>query len=563
MYKDYEVYKIALKVLDDVTNSIVKCQKKIIKFHQDHIDEIKNDYTISEEVKNKKIEEYLRSISTIHSLLRDNNGIINLINEKIEELNNNLNNIIINEEALTNSKSVSEVTSTLRNIVSNECNKIYALANEAKTLLETINNNENMEKRKDLEIECQRLYHLADEIKSMLNGISFNVDKQENNSEFEITINKAVEEEEKRVTFISQEAEKILNSNLNAIFNNNGLEPFCNIIKDEYKKLSIKSESLKKLENDINRKEPTVAFKVSLSLLQEVVEEEQRRILSSLNKLEILLEKEKLTTAYNEQNIVFENAEEEEHENISKVIDEESQRLEDYSNKLRDILKDLKDGKSNAQQIISQISNSYTKETSNMDKAIDKALAEDKIKQKEKDTIEYKKYCTVLNKSFWEARQQASKEKIKYPSSLYEQKVNEYQNTYLVNNYNITLEQVNKSIEEYKEKYAEDLYIDEIYYRALFQLRDETSLSIQQLCDETTELSMMDKRVYMLLEEDLVKIIKEISLAKEEENIDNSLDVTEYKNSVTLNKLLDQKTIIEHQMDIIQKRAKKISEKDN
>ena len=58
---------------------------------------------------------------------------------------------------------------------------------------------------------------------------------------------------------------------------------------------------------------------------------------------------------------------------------------------------------------------------------------------REKDTLEYKKIYSLLNKSFWIARQKASEEKIKYPSALYEKTVREYQNQILIDEYNILL----------------------------------------------------------------------------------------------------------------------------
>lgn len=76
----------------------------------------------------------------------------------------------------------------------------------------------------------------------------------------------------------------------------------------------------------------------------------------------------------------------------------------------------------------------------------------------ELDIIKYKKYCTILNNSFWEARERTSLEEIKYPSALYEKTVKEFQNQILIENYNISLESIEKFLDDYNKKYAEDIY---------------------------------------------------------------------------------------------------------
>ena len=149
---------------------------------------------------------------------------------------------------------------------------------------------------------------------------------------------------------------------------------------------------------------------------------------------------------------------------------------------------------------------------------------------------------------------------IKYPSALFEQKVKEYQNDYLIKNYNISLEELEDSISEYRDKYAEDVYMDELYDKALNDLRKESSASVQELCEEVGGLSLVDDRVYQLLEEDLVKITKDIAKAKEDENIDSSLAINEYRKSFKVSQLLDHKEMIEHQLEIFKKRAKRLEE---
>ena len=67
----------------------------------------------------------------------------------------------------------------------------------------------------------------------------------------------------------------------------------------------------------------------------------------------------------------------------------------------------------------------------------------------------------------------------------------------------------------------------------------------------------------MLLEEDLTKVEQDIRLVKEVETIDSSIAMGEYRKSYKINKLLERKHIIVHQIDIIKKRAEKIENETN
>lgn len=176
---------------------------------------------------------------------------------------------------------------------------------------------------------------------------------------------------------------------------------------------------------------------------------------------------------------------------------------------------------------------------------------------RDKDTLEYKKIYSLLNKSFWIARQKASEEKIKYPSALYEKTVKEYQNQILIDEYNISLEKAEDIIEEYKEKYASDIYMDDIYNEAMTILREELSLSIQELCDESNGISILDKKAYELLDRDLKKINEQI-IDCNENNINDGLTINEYKNKYKLNKLQNKKEIIENQMFFIKRREQRL-----
>lgn len=136
--------------------------------------------------------------------------------------------------------------------------------------------------------------------------------------------------------------------------------------------------------------------------------------------------------------------------------------------------------------------------------------------------------------------------------------VKEYQNEYLITNFNVSLEEVEEGIELYREKYAEDLYMDDIYEQALYAIREETSASIQEICDESCGLSLLDKKAYNLLEDDFEKIIKEIALAKQEEDMDESLAINQYRKSFKLSKLITKKEMVERQMYLIRRRASRL-----
>ena len=98
--------------------------------------------------------------------------------------------------------------------------------------------------------------------------------------------------------------------------------------------------------------------------------------------------------------------------------------------------------------------------------------------------------------------------------------------------------------------------MDKIYENALYQLRDETSASVQELCDETYGLSTLDRRAYALLQEDLIKVIREIGIVKKEQFDSDSLAISEYHKSFRLNKLVERKYMIERLLHIIDKRSR-------
>ena len=175
-------------------------------------------------------------------------------------------------------------------------------------------------------------------------------------------------------------------------------------------------------------------------------------------------------------------------------------------------------------------------------------------KQKEIDTKEYRNNFTKLNKSFWEARAKASNEGIKYPSSLYEKKVKEYQNNYLIDNYNISLEALEREVEDYKVKYASELYMDKVYDEAIYILKEETLASIDEMCDESNGISMLDLKALEILNNDLMDVIREIGKVKDDENLNGFIDIEEYRKSVKLNSLMDKKEMIERRINIIKRK---------
>lgn len=232
-----------------------------------------------------------------------------------------------------------------------------------------------------------------------------------------------------------------------------------------------------------------------------------------------------------------------------------------YGKKIIKSLKNYHD--TNAEKIVNRIKYGVLPNIFNIDKNIDYSvynidsnnIAES---EKKKDTEKYKKDYSLLNISFWEAREKAFVENIKYPSVMFEKKVKEFQNDYLIENYNRSLDEVENSIEEYKIKYAKEIYMDEIYEEALNQLKEESLLSVEEICDESKELSQLDKRAYIILNERLTDVIKQIAHVKSDENLDDFIDVAEYKKNFKLNELLDKKEMIEYNMYLIIKKRDKI-----
>ena len=179
----------------------------------------------------------------------------------------------------------------------------------------------------------------------------------------------------------------------------------------------------------------------------------------------------------------------------------------------------------------------------------------DKLTPEEKDTLEYKKNYTLLNKSFWEAREKVAAEKIKFPSSLYEKKVKEYQNKYLIDNFNTSLEEVEYNIDSYKEKYASSIYMDSVYDRALSRIKENNTDTIEEICDETNGISLLDRNVYDILNDDLNDLISKLVVSDDFDDTDFR-EISEYKKEILNKKNINKKRIIEEQLKIIEEKAK-------
>lgn len=161
------------------------------------------------------------------------------------------------------------------------------------------------------------------------------------------------------------------------------------------------------------------------------------------------------------------------------------------------------------------------------------------------DDIEFKKLGIILNESFWEARSYVSKKNIKYPSAYYEKCVKEYQNQFLIDKYNMSLEDIEFRIYKYKEKYSVRLYIDSVYDRALNCIRDKYTLSIDEICDEKNGLSLIDSYVKDILLNDL---------ERNKNNLNSLLSSFSEINKYEIKKLEEKIDVITKQIELINKR---------
>lgn len=113
---------------------------------------------------------------------------------------------------------------------------------------------------------------------------------------------------------------------------------------------------------------------------------------------------------------------------------------------------DLENNITNLEQSTKILRDTIIKNCNKMNEIIDSSKVYLSVDIKNEDIDIFNKYIKLLNDSFWDARYQVSELGIKYPSNLYEKMVKEYQNKYLIDKNNITLEELNNKIDFYKEK---------------------------------------------------------------------------------------------------------------
>ncbi len=557
MYEDYDVYRFAIESLDNLLKKIISCQKDIIKYHQNNIDEIKKDSNLSSREKQIKIKSYLSSIHDVHNLLKQNNNIINHMSSYVEKLHNNVNNLItgnledyVDLKSEKDSISLNSINKVLFAVIEEEKEKINRIKEETDELLAYMDISSSSEKHEIFEKECRKLYHLKDEINTMISSINLD----ESNSKSKELIIEYVNKERDRITNISKEAYNILGYKYEELVESDKFDIFIELLRGEHNKIIELINDMDYIGNSL--KDLNTQDKVAFNLYKNIVEEEARKLGFTIDVLdEICPSKEDI------ENIPVLDENTSTKDEIIEVIDSENKRIEEYSKKIKEVLSNLKNGSSEPKEAIARLSDIYINESQEMENKAETTenLLENKVDTniREKDTLEYKKIYSLLNKSFWIARQKASEEKIKYPSALYEKTVREYQNQILIDEYNISLEKAEDIIEEYKEKYASDIYMDDIYNEAMSILREEFSLSIQELCDESNGISLLDKKAYELLDRDLKNINDEI-LACNENDINDGLTINEYKNKYKLNKLQNKKDIIENQMFLIKRREQRL-----
>lgn len=554
MQKSLDVYKFATKNLKDTIESVVDCQKEVIDYYQEKINKIKENNSYTEKEKTEKIQEFLSSINEVHSILRKNNNIINSMLDSVKELENNLSIMENTNISESSSANLEDKTKELINVIRNACDRIYSISEEAHDMLQNEENSDDENSGIIIENELQKMFRLSKETSEILSGIK--ISEVETNNKTINKINDYLSYELDRTNYISEEASKLLDMDKNEVLNNNLLDNFIESLKVETKNIKNRIVELEELSLNESDRTETVA----ITLLQNILEDEYQKIVSSIYKLEKATGKET-----KREEISFDkNKEVNDKHNMEAVLSKQAEILEDSNDEITNYLLELKNGNYSSREIVQKLRTMYNRQIENLETISleNEELLENNVVDKEqkiKDDEEYKKYSSVLNESFWNSRQRASEEGIKYPSSLYENKVKEYQNEYLTEKYSVSLDDVETYIEKYKEKYAEDIYKDKIYEDALYQLRRETNKSVQELCKETENLSLLDQKAKQLIENDLIDIIREVGIEKNKTD-DNNSTFNDYRKNMSLKKLIDKKEIIEHQLSIIRLREKRIKE---
>lgn len=510
MQSNYEIYKNLSKDLKNIL-------KKLDNENQNILDNL-DKYVDIEKIK----------------CFNENNTILSTINDLVAQLDNNLELSNIGKE-----ETLESATENLNKTIKEEIEKVEKVVNDTQEFLDS-----SVIIEKDiLDEQFDNIISVTEKIMNMLQGVNIN---EEETNMINSIIQDKMDAEERQIETIKTETENIMSKNHKVIFEDDLLRNYCEFLKNELMKTN---EVLFRLKNIYENNKPilTNSENISLGLLIDILEQQQEGLSLAYSQIESIL-----TVTITEKV---------EDEVIS--LDSEEEESNDEQSEIDNIVDALKNEDLSQEDVVDKIVQIYNKQKKELDSAREK-LEEQMYnyeidnKEKDADTLKYKNYCSMLNKSFWEARYSASLDNIKYPSALYEKTVKEHQNDYLIENYNLSLSAVEEFIEDYKNKYADDIYMDEIYEQALVLLKDESTLSVKELCDESSGLSILDQKAYDLLEDDLNEVIKEIGLVKAEENIDESVDVAEYKKSLRISKLVDRKNIIEKQLYNLSKRAEKL-----
>lgn len=471
----------------------------------------------------KTLENIIDSIeecnSSLDSNIKDNNKKIitelKVCCSKLNDIISNYNPIEKEDDCM----NIDLVTKELRDTIKNECEKI-----EVFSKYNDDSDNYN--------------YLLNDKFKELLNFINksldklYNVDSYDESDMIATVINDKITDEKIELELIKSETYELLDNNTGYIVDSLEFTDYRNFInskifksKDMIYDLRLFKENNKNILTDKNN--------LVISVLNNIVEKQ----IDELNKL--CLELDELTNL--DEDIIIDK-------------NEQLKDKNDYTNKVMYILDELYNNNSSFEEIMERLLKVYEDEHPKVNEIIEEDIEVVDEKQKEIDTKEYRNNFTKLNKSFWEARAKASSEGIKYPSSLYEKKVKEYQNNYLIDNYNISLEALEREVEDYKVKYASELYMDKVYDEAIYILKEETLASIDEMCDESNGISMLDLKALELLNNDLMDVIREIGKVKDDENLNGFIDIEEYRKSVKLNSLIDKKEMIERRINIIKRK---------
>ena len=511
MQTNYEVYKKLANELKESLSKITNENQSILDNLDKYVDVDKINY------------------------FNENNTILITINNLIDQLNNNLELSNIGKQ-----ETLESATKNLNDTIKEEIDNLEKVVSDTQEFLDS----SKVIEKDILDEQFENIMSVTEKILNMLQGININ---EEETNMINSIIQDKMDEEETQIETIKAETEKIMSKNHKVIFEDDLLRNYCVFLKNELIKTN---DVLLRLKNIYENNKPilTNSESISLGLLIEILEQQQEGLSLAYTQIESFL------------TITIE-----EDSNEEVKLDNDDGEDTSAQSEIDSIVDVLKNEDLSQEDLVDKIVKIYNKQKEELDSAREKL--EEKMysfeidnKEKDADTLKYKNYSSMLNKSFWEARYSASLDNIKYPSALYEKTVKEHQNDYLIENYNISLAAVEEFIEEYKNKYADDIYMDEIYEQALVLLKDESTLSVKELCDESNGLSILDQKAYDLLEDDLNEVIKEIGLVKAEENIDESVDVSEYKKSFRLNKLVDRKNIIEKQLYNLSKRAEKLED---